>query len=339
MGKISCKILIFSVPFILLYIIMDPFKTLRDYEIYYDDSPVGINRSFVSTQTYLNKDKKYHYDSFILGSSRTLGFLTGDWKPFLHAQSSPFVLTSDMETISGIYDKIIFLDKRNSPINNALIILSNDVIFVNKETEHHLLADHPLVSGQSRLHFKYLSFVAFFSRGFFLNLLDFYLFNNYRNYLQDRTLSLKNSVVVDPVTNDLRLSHLDSLIERSPDYHNMKFGSGLYRRNGLRWISHPQINQSHRRQLDGIMEIFKKRRTSYKIVIDPLYNQQEVNPGDLTILRAVFGSENVFDFSGINAFTEDVHNYYEISHYRPSVGKKIMELIYKNDVIPVSGAF
>ena len=33
--------------------------------------------------------------------------------------------------------------------------------------------------------------------------------------------------------------------------------------------------------------------------------------------------------SGINEFTEDYHNYYEAGHYRPLLGNKLLERIYK----------
>ena len=46
-------------------------------------------------------------------------------------------------------------------------------------------------------------------------------------------------------------------------------------------------------------------------------------------LAAQYGAENVYDFSGINEFTEDYHNYYEAGHYRPLLGNKLLERIYK----------
>ncbi len=52
-------------------------------------------------------------------------------------------------------------------------------------------------------------------------------------------------------------------------------------------------------------------------------------PDDREILQGIFGKENVYDFSGINEFTEDYHNYYEAGHYRPLLGNKLLERIYK----------
>ena len=50
---------------------------------------------------------------------------------------------------------------------------------------------------------------------------------------------------------------------------------------------------------------------------------------ELPLMQEIFGKENVYDFSGINEFTEDYHNYYEAGHYRPLLGNKLLERIYK----------
>jgi hypothetical protein len=78
-----------------------------------------------------------------------------------------------------------------------------------------------------------------------------------------------------------------------------------------------------------IADIFKKNKTNYKLVINPLYDQVKLNQQDLDILIKLFGKENVHDFSGINFITNDYHNYYENPHYRPHIADYIMGEIYK----------
>ncbi|MEG2479981.1 MAG: hypothetical protein RSA50_06885, partial [Mucinivorans sp.] len=53
---------------------------------------------------------------------------------------------------------------------------------------------------------------------------------------------------------------------------------------------------------------------------------------DKQIIDYIFGQNNVFDFSGINSFTKDYHNYYEDSHYRPHVAKAIIDTIYSTKI-------
>ena len=41
-------------------------------------------------------------------------------------------------------------------------------------------------------------------------------------------------------------------------------------------------------------------------------------------------SGNKYNYSGINRFTRDIHNYYENSHFRIRVGREIMDEIYQD---------
>ena len=82
--------------------------------------------------------------------------------------------------------------------------------------------------------------------------------------------------------------------------------------------------------LDKIMEMLHRHGTSVRIIISPDYDQKELHPDDREILQNIFGEENVYDFSGINEFTKDYHNYYEAGHYRPLLGNKLLERVYKD---------
>ena len=82
--------------------------------------------------------------------------------------------------------------------------------------------------------------------------------------------------------------------------------------------------------LKEIDQICRKHNTSVKIIISPDYNQISINPADVEILKDIFGYENVFDFSGINEYTNDIHNYYERGHYRPILGARLLQKVYAN---------
>lgn len=45
----------------------------------------------------------------------------------------------------------------------------------------------------------------------------------------------------------------------------------------------------------------------------------------------LFGENNIYDFPGVNSITEDYHNYYEDSHYRPCVARFILQTIYQKE--------
>jgi hypothetical protein len=88
------------------------------------------------------------------------------------------------------------------------------------------------------------------------------------------------------------------------------------------------ILENQKAMLSNIKSIANKHHTQLKVVISPLYDQKKLNTDDLKFLQQVFGNSNVFDFSGINSITNDYRNYYENSHYRPSVTKEILKVVY-----------
>ena len=77
-----------------------------------------------------------------------------------------------------------------------------------------------------------------------------------------------------------------------------------------------------------LRNLLNRHHCRVRILISPDYNQKVLHPKDKEILCKLFGEANVFDFSGINEYTNDYHYYYEQGHYRPLLGKKLMERIY-----------
>lgn len=99
-------------------------------------------------------------------------------------------------------------------------------------------------------------------------------------------------------------------------------------RDSIERIREPILEEKSVRLLSDIHRLFVRGNTNYKIVVSPLYDQIKLNPHDKKKLDSIFGENNVFDFSGINEFTKDSLNYYEASHYRPHVAKRLYKIIY-----------
>ena len=77
--------------------------------------------------------------------------------------------------------------------------------------------------------------------------------------------------------------------------------------------------------LEQISQVLKDSKTNFIVIISPLYNQVPFNVNYLNKLYKIFGKDNVLDYSGINAITSDIGNYYEQSHYRPHVARIILK--------------
>ncbi len=48
----------------------------------------------------------------------------------------------------------------------------------------------------------------------------------------------------------------------------------------------------------------------------------------MDILRDIFG-EKLYEFSGINEYTNDYHNYNDLSHFKSYIAAYIIKTIYK----------
>ena len=71
----NIAILLF-VPLLLLaavYLVTDPYKTLRPFSLtYFDDT----NRDYLSSELFVKNYPEYHYDSYVFGSYRCGGINT-----------------------------------------------------------------------------------------------------------------------------------------------------------------------------------------------------------------------------------------------------------------------
>ena len=118
------KCVLFLVPFFVLagiYFYDDPFKVLREYKKY-DNDPIFLNEDYIGWKTYKNYRDSLHFDSFILGNSCTMAFLTSDWEKHLNG-SKAIRLYGTAERLAAIHRKVMALDKEEEHITNVLLIV------------------------------------------------------------------------------------------------------------------------------------------------------------------------------------------------------------------------
>ena len=111
------KCVLFLVPFFVLagiYFYDDPFKVLREYKKY-DNDPIFLNEDYIGWKTYKNFRDSLHFDSFILGNSCTMAFLTSDWEKYLNG-SKAIRLYGTAERLAAIHRKVMTLDKEEEHI-------------------------------------------------------------------------------------------------------------------------------------------------------------------------------------------------------------------------------
>ena len=110
---------------------------------------------------------------------------------------------------------------------------------------------------------------------------------------------------------------------------SLRMSGFLYTRSKTQQYREKQISESENGMLNELIVILHKHKSRIYAVITPLYDQKKFDPSDMAILKETFG-KNLYDFSGINAFTNDEYNYPDRKHFRPYVSKQIIDSIVRD---------
>ena len=336
MKTIMLKLLLITSPIILIvvvYFVNDPFKACYHYDSYYKewDSSVlfPINADMVSTEIFLKDFPKYHYDSYIFGASRASFYFVEDWNKHIVSEHS-YHFNSPIESLYGVERKMNFLVNSGAHLRNALIIIDTGLLLRITNEDNVVSRKHPLISGESRFHFQFSFLRSFFDRRFLYAYIDHLITGKIKPYMIRDRLIYRSFIHYQEDCNETKQVAIDDRISRYRDLYYKRRKSLFYPRDPVQRYSEPVIGTPQLDYLNKIKRILDQQHTNYRIVISPLYNQRKISTHDLQILQNTFGTQYVFDFSGINEITNDKYNYYEGSHYRPDVCRKIMDSIYSN---------
>ena len=327
--KFSLSLVIIILLFFMTFYFEDPFR-LFSKKNNFNNSITTLNRDFVSVEKFLHNIEDEDYNSYVFGSSRTLGYSAEKWQTKLDSTASIFFFDASLESLYGIYSKIKFLSENNFKIKNCLIILDRDYSFkrldkVDFEYDY-LFIKHPRITGGSYINLYTKSFKTYSNLGF--------LASYYLNKLTGEYYSFMNGFInqyktyYEPISNEIKLNELDSIIDLDPNKY--------YRENDYKFniIDQETIDSIQRitsksfKYLSFIKSIFDEQNTDYRIIISPLYEQIKLNHKDLELLISLFDSSKVFDFSGKNKYSKYKRNFYESSHYRKNVGNLILDSVF-----------
>ncbi len=331
----SIFLIILLVVLLFLYIKLDPFKVIKSYDSYYDTNAngwVALNRDFVSTTTFIKNSESIDYDSFIFGNSRSIFYQVDDWKKYLEPDAKCYHFDASNESLWAINKKIEFIDKCGINLDNVLLVLDYPTIIQDKQREGHLSTISPALVDYSNLfdfHKKF--YFAFLNPKFLYAYIDFKVSGEVRPHIKKMAILNDIQYHYDVTTNEIRYENFENLIETEEDkYYTSARLSLFYDRDTLvQNYSRPAILKAQKKLFNNIQSILEKHNSKVKVIISPLYDQMKLNESDLIYLKDTFGEDNVFDFSGINEFTNNYKNYYENSHYRPHLARKLLEIVYE----------
>jgi len=312
---------------LIIYLVTDPFKTLHPFSFQYFDV---TNRDYISSELFLRNISKFHYDSYIFGSSRCGGFNSYHWKHYLPEGSTQFLFQSWSESITGIEQKIDYIDNHNDDLNNALVLLDIPGSFSKEQLPKEVLTiKHYQFSGQPKFEFQCCLFWGFIQKpSIWWSSVKQFIRHDIPVFPMD---TLSNDWGTNNRYADIRIQPAkDSLCNCTTKTKAIFLKQIKNKSNSDLTESKPLITSQFLKQLMHIKEVFDNHHTDYRIVISPAYcyTYPRINEEDLKILQDVFGADKVFNYSGKNLLTDDCFNFSDPDHFGQSVGWQIIEDIY-----------
>lgn len=323
--KLICNILLFFAPFVacmVLYFHDDPFRVMHRYHDF--DAKVQLNESYVGWNIFMNNRKRAHVNSFIFGNSCTMAYPCKDWEQYL-AGGHAVRLYANAEGIKGIDMKLRALERFHAPIKNVLMVI--DFTTLRKisvdDGYSHILP--PAISGGKERDFQLTFIQGFFKPAFLVHYLFGRLTGHYSSSWGDFNTYGR---IINPQNNDEENPREKMIAEEGQQYWTKRMNT-FPQRTHIKCVREPVIFKPQLAILSDMASILRRNHTSVKVIINPEFVQKQINPKDLDVLYHLFGRSNVFDFTGINRFSSDIHNFYEPGHYRPLLGRQLLKIVYQ----------
>ena len=253
-----------------------------------------------------------------------MAFLTSDWEKYLNGGKA-IRLYGTAQRLAAVHRKVMALDKEEKHIANVLLVVDATLLREYQLSTGYMHLLPPEICGMNKFKFQSQFAQQFFNPKFMIPYMDYRIYHHYRPYMMGIVNPDKNTR--NTITNDLWNPREKEIAELG-DFYWEKYKKGFRPRSGQDQTYPPVLMKPQIKLLSEIAKVFQTHHTNCKIIINPEYKQIRMNPADVQQLKEIFGAENVYDFSGINQYTNDIRNYYEGSHYRPCLGRQLLDSVY-----------
>lgn len=310
-------------PAVAIYLLNDPYMMLRSYKRF-DGTQVALNEAYVGWQNIVMNKDSLHYDSFILGNSCTMAYNTREWQKHLEKGTSAVRFFDNAETLGGVEQKLESLDSLGLPIRNVLIVLDCIALKDTSPLRRNYNLYSANVAGVSNLEFQMKAMQQFLYPEPLWAYLKFSVTHRYDPSMKGYIM--KAPATREPFTNNFTNPREKQIATMGERYWTVEHKAEFMPRHpGSERVI---VRGAHIAVLRKIKAICAKRHAQLTFIIGPDYQQCRLRPRDLALLKRELGAMNVWNFTGVNAFTRDIHNYYEPGHYRPVLGGRILDYIY-----------
>jgi len=313
-----------------VYLVKDPFHVVRPYNGHAyqpgDTVALTVNTGYVSVESYKLYDPDRHYDSFIFGSSLSGYYRIDDWLTHLPPRASACHFNASRETLHGILNKLHYLTDCGTTINNALLIIEDEMLKRYPLDNDILYVQHPSTAANvSWWKFHQLYFNAFRRP-------QIALYTLFPSLMTHRVLAegFATTDIPDRIEayNESYYGWADSLIAVNPP--------AFYTPEHLAKYSLPQklmpcpdkITSGVEQRLRDIADVLSQHEANYLVIIPPHYGYEAISSDDLAVMTSIFGANRVFDYSHDPVLGNDLHYYYDDGHLIAAQCARLMDDAY-----------
>ncbi len=322
--------------FITLYAASDPFGVVHAYHPPYapgDTLAINFNAGYVAIESYRKHNPERHYNAFILGSSMSQNYKAEWWKEHLPDDASVCHFDASMETIEGIRNKLLFLERDGAPVRYALVVIEEEMLHRTPNEQGHLFVQHPATTSSWQWVPFHLTFLKAFKQP---ALVEHAIAPRHavQGLLDAKLVSGDLPRRIESI-NESYYAEFDSLIAANPDAF---FNPERLAKRRFRELPRPlcpAIDDALRLQLSEIKAIFDRQGTQYLILIPPRYQRVTLNSYDRCSLQEIFGARHVFDFSNYAPMADDPRCYYDNpAHLIAAKCKELLDSAYSRPIAP-----
>lgn len=308
-----------------VYFIKDPLMVLHRYERF-DRTNVMLNEAYVGWQNYLAHRDSIPYNSYIMGNSSTMAFTTTEWQKYLQPGDCAVRFFDNGESLGGVSQKLELLDSVGATIKHVLVIANVPLLkdaYPMLENEHLI---SPEAANMGKMEFQMRFLQRFLQPDFSIPYIKYLIKGRYQP-------SMKGVIapclpIREPYTNNF-INPRDREIKRLGERYWVEHKAEFKPRKEAGVVKERSIYSLQLKLLQNIKRICDKHKATIKFVMSPEYCQTKTNPEDIRLMKSILGDSAVWDFTGINEYTSDIHNYYEAGHFRPTLGARILQQIYQ----------
>lgn len=316
----------FLVLILIIYIWSDPYHVIRAYPNLKNNEFILTNRNHISTDVFLKENPEKNFNAFILGGRTSCAFKTADYSKKLKV-NAVFHFDGEQEDIETIKLKLAFIENQGNSINNVLMIFDTDTFNEHNHNNIWNRKDYRF-SGENKFKYHWQFFKAFYFSSNWIAFFDLKIFGKYRPYM---SFEFDKKDYFKTPNNDIEFEYNDALLKKDSlaYYQNDIYTKrDIYQnlpKNMIPHINH--IDDKEIKVLNEIKGIFRRKKSRYTIIIAPLYDRRSFDITEVNTLKAVFGAENVYNYSGRNKYTNLTDNYYNMAYFKRNVAKSILDEI------------